>query len=102
MESLPFQQVPQERKLDIWKLMADAEAFDHFMQTKFPSVKRLSLFVFFPNATRYALEGLESMIPAIDTIFATAVETGITHIVITMAHRGFPYGINTHFLEQGD
>lgn len=56
--------------------MNRAEAFDHFMQKKFPFVKR------------YALEGGESMMAAMDVIFNEASKRGITHIVIGMPHRG--------------
>jgi 2-oxoglutarate dehydrogenase complex dehydrogenase (E1) component-like enzyme len=37
---------------------------------------------------RYALEGEESMIAAVDAIFKSAVDSGVTHVVIGMPHRG--------------
>lgn len=50
----------EERKKRIWSLMARSETFDHFLQAKFPSLKR------------YGLEGAESMLPALDSLFMTA------------------------------
>lgn len=52
--------VDAERKKRIWSLMARSETFDHFLQAKFPSLKR------------YGLEGAESMLPALDSLFRTA------------------------------
>jgi probable 2-oxoglutarate dehydrogenase E1 component DHKTD1 len=41
-------------------LLAQSETFDQFLQLKFPNLKR------------YGLEGGESMIPALDTLFSVA------------------------------
>ncbi|TCD66088.1 hypothetical protein EIP91_001846 [Steccherinum ochraceum] len=60
----------------IHRLLAESETFDQFMQTKFPNVKR------------YALEGGESMIPAMDALFRVASQAGVEHIILGMAHRG--------------
>jgi probable 2-oxoglutarate dehydrogenase E1 component DHKTD1 len=38
--------------------------------------------------TRYALEGNESMMVAIDQVFAGAANSGVENIVIGMPHRG--------------
>lgn len=46
----------------VWEQLARSEVFDHFMQAKFPNLKR------------YGLEGAEAMIPALDTLFARAAE----------------------------
>ncbi len=37
---------------------------------------------------RYGLEGAESMMPCMDTIFAKAAEYGFKETVIAMPHRG--------------
>eukprot|EP01114_Cavostelium_apophysatum_P008298 TRINITY_DN2068_c0_g1_i2.p1 TRINITY_DN2068_c0_g1~~TRINITY_DN2068_c0_g1_i2.p1 ORF type:complete len:950 (+),score=302.99 TRINITY_DN2068_c0_g1_i2:181-3030(+) len=76
LEALPKTQLSSEDKLRIFSLVSEAEAFDHFMQRKFPFVKR------------YALEGNESMIPAIDAILSTGSSMGIKDVVIAMPHRG--------------
>ena len=46
-----------EAKKRILELMSRSETFDHFLQAKFPSLKR------------YGLEGAESMLPALDSLF---------------------------------
>ncbi|KAH8085477.1 dehydrogenase E1 and transketolase domain-containing protein 1 [Cristinia sonorae] len=66
----------KEGRERIHRLLAESETFDQFMQTKFPNVKR------------YALEGGESMIPALDTLFRVASQAGVEHIILGMAHRG--------------
>ncbi len=48
------------QKKRIHKLLAQSETFDQFLQLKFPNLKR------------YGLEGGESMIPALDTLFSVA------------------------------
>jgi probable 2-oxoglutarate dehydrogenase E1 component DHKTD1 len=48
------------QKTRIHRLLAQSEAFDQFLQLKFPNLKR------------YGLEGGESMIPALDTLFSVA------------------------------
>ncbi|KAL4072369.1 thiamine diphosphate-binding protein [Scleroderma yunnanense] len=64
------------RKQRIHKLLACSEAFDTFLQAKFPNLKR------------YGLEGGESMLPALDALFGEAARAGITHIILAMPHRG--------------
>jgi 2-oxoadipate dehydrogenase E1 component len=44
----------------IWELLVRSEVFDQFLQTKFPNLKR------------YGLEGGESMLPALDSLFRVA------------------------------
>lgn len=50
--------------------------FEKFLATKFIGQKR------------FGLEGGESMIPALDAIINTAVDSGVKEIVLGMAHRG--------------
>ena len=63
-------------KLNIHNLLTSTEAFDHFLMRKFPTFKR------------YALEGNESMIIALRTMFGKSSELGVTDIVLGMPHRG--------------
>jgi len=42
----------------------------------------------FPTFKRYALEGNESMIIALRTMFAKSSELGVTDVVLGMPHRG--------------
>ncbi|TDL25298.1 dehydrogenase E1 and transketolase domain-containing protein 1 [Rickenella mellea] len=65
-----------EQKIRIWELLARSEAFDQFLQLKFPNLKR------------YGLEGGESMLPALDTLFSVAATAGIEHVILAMPHRG--------------
>lgn len=57
-------------------LLARSETFDHFLQNKFPNLKR------------YGLEGGESMLPALDSLLRAASEAGVEHAIIGMPHRG--------------
>lgn len=45
-------------------LLAKSEVFDNFLQLKFPNLKR------------YGLEGGESMLPALDSLFSAAAKGG--------------------------
>ncbi|KAJ7928025.1 thiamine diphosphate-binding protein [Mycena leptocephala] len=57
-------------------LLARSEVFDNFLQLKFPNLKR------------YGLEGGESMLPALDSLFSAAAKGGVSTIVLGMPHRG--------------
>ncbi|KAJ7367025.1 dehydrogenase E1 and transketolase domain-containing protein 1 [Mycena albidolilacea] len=57
-------------------LLAKSEVFDNFLQLKFPNLKR------------YGLEGGESMLPALDSLFSAAAKAGVSTIVLGMPHRG--------------
>ncbi|KAF8137705.1 thiamine diphosphate-binding protein [Boletus edulis] len=65
-----------ERQRRTHELLARSEVFDTFLQAKFPNVKR------------YGLEGAESMLPALDALFAAAAQADMTHIILAMPHRG--------------
>ncbi|KAJ7259573.1 dehydrogenase E1 and transketolase domain-containing protein 1 [Mycena haematopus] len=67
---------PVQLKERIHGLLARSEVFDNFLQLKFPSLKR------------YGLEGGESMVPALDSLFSAAAKAGISTIVLGMPHRG--------------
>ncbi|KAG5644201.1 hypothetical protein DXG03_008864 [Asterophora parasitica] len=75
-EVLPDAAVDKDRKRRIHGLLARSEVLDNFLQLKFPNLKR------------YGLEGGESMIPALDSLFSSASEGGIQHIILGMPHRG--------------
>ena len=64
-----------ERRRIMQKLNA-AEAFERFLHTKYIGHKRFSL------------EGAETMIPIIDTLFSDAADAGVEDVVMGMAHRG--------------
>ncbi len=63
-------------QLQLLAKVIEAEVFEHFLQTKFLGAKRFSL------------EGAESTIPILDRIIERAARSGVTQIVIGMAHRG--------------
>jgi probable 2-oxoglutarate dehydrogenase E1 component DHKTD1 len=62
--------VPKEQKLRTFELLSRSEAFDNFLQAKFPNLKR------------YGLEGGESMLPALDTLFQAAADGTIGYYYI--------------------
>ncbi|KAI0628692.1 thiamine diphosphate-binding protein [Trametes polyzona] len=68
--------VGAEERKRIHELLAHSEVFDQFLQLKFPNLKR------------YGLEGGESMLPALDALFGSAVQAGVEHIIVGMPHRG--------------
>ncbi|KAF5378852.1 hypothetical protein D9615_006945 [Tricholomella constricta] len=78
-ESLPSSEkttVDAGLKRRIHGLLARSEVLDNFLQLKFPNLKR------------YGLEGGESMLPALDSLFSSASHGGIQHIILGMPHRG--------------
>ena len=60
------------QKKRIHTLLAQSETFDQFLQLKFPNLKR------------YGLEGGESMIPALDTLFSVAARGSYFSILISI------------------
>lgn len=65
----------EERK-KLAKLMLESQEFDHFLATKFATVKR------------YGGEGAESMMGFFHELFHHSAHSGVTDIVIGMPHRG--------------
>lgn len=65
----------EERRL-LAKIMLESQEFDHFMATKFATVKR------------YGGEGAESMMGFFYELFHQSAHSGVTDIVIGMPHRG--------------
>lgn len=60
LESHPFDPPSSEAKLRTWELLARSETLDRFLQAKLGNVKR------------YGLEGAETMLPVLDTVFQQA------------------------------
>ncbi|KAF8997053.1 dehydrogenase E1 and transketolase domain-containing protein 1 [Cyathus striatus] len=75
-EDTPLTIIDEQRKRRIHGLLARSEVFDLFLQAKFPNLKR------------YGLEGGESMLPALDALFASAAQAGVQNIILAMPHRG--------------
>lgn len=59
----------KESKRRMWELLAKSEVLDTFLQDKFPNLKR------------YGLEGAESMIPALDSLFQVAAAGKLIHLI---------------------
>jgi 2-oxoglutarate dehydrogenase E1 component len=68
-------QVPIQRT-ELLERLTQVEAFEHFLQRTFVA------------KTRFSIEGLDMMIPMLDTIIGSAAESGIYNILFGMAHRG--------------
>uniref|UniRef100_UPI00398F6A1A 2-oxoadipate dehydrogenase complex component E1 n=1 Tax=Pristiophorus japonicus TaxID=55135 RepID=UPI00398F6A1A len=66
----------QEEKRHLAKLMLESQEFDHFLATKFSTVKR------------YGGEGAESMIGFFHELFRMAALNGVTDVVLGLPHRG--------------
>ncbi|KAJ3151420.1 hypothetical protein HDU86_006120 [Geranomyces michiganensis] len=76
VESYNYKRLQTDEKKRIFDLLTKSEVFDHFMAKKFPQVKR------------YGLEGAESMMIVLDTLFKEANGAGIRDVVLCMPHRG--------------
>jgi 2-oxoglutarate dehydrogenase E1 component len=66
----------RQRKLEILKLLIDAELFETFIASNYPGQKRFSL------------EGAETLIPAIHALVELCPALGVEEVVLGMAHRG--------------
>ena len=66
----------KDQKKHILKKLVQATNFEQFLQKKYVGQKRFSL------------EGGESLIPALDSIFENAALMGVKEFVVGMAHRG--------------
>lgn len=77
MESCDNQPVlPPEERIHILHKLSQAENFETFLQSRYLGQKRFSL------------EGLESLIPLLDTVITEAAENGTEELCMGMAHRG--------------
>lgn len=75
-EELKKKSLSAEEKRQLAKVMLESQEFDHFLATKFATVKR------------YGGEGAESMMGFFYELFYQANHSGVTDIVIGMPHRG--------------
>jgi multifunctional 2-oxoglutarate metabolism enzyme len=75
VEGVSSEPADDERRHILSKLN-EAEAFEHFLHTKYVGHRR------------YGLEGAESLIPMLDVILDEAADAGIVETMIGMAHRG--------------
>lgn len=66
----------KEQKSEIYKKLMQATGFENFLGKKFVGQKRFSV------------EGLESLIPAMDVLIRKGTDLGVQHFVVGMAHRG--------------
>ena len=72
----PPSPLSHNRKHYILTQMSNAEAFEQFLHRRYVGSKRFSL------------EGTETIIPMLGTIFDRAAQQGIEEAVLGMAHRG--------------
>lgn len=72
----PWEKPALETQRHILTMLNRAEAFEHFLQTKYIGQKRFSL------------EGGESLIPLLDRVLWVASHDQIAEVAIGMAHRG--------------
>uniref|UniRef100_A0A8C5PJY7 2-oxoadipate dehydrogenase complex component E1 n=1 Tax=Leptobrachium leishanense TaxID=445787 RepID=A0A8C5PJY7_9ANUR len=75
-EELKQETFSTEEKKSLAKLLLECQEFDHFMATKFSTVKR------------YGGEGAESMMGFFQEMLKMCALSGVTDVVIGMPHRG--------------
>ncbi|OXB57899.1 hypothetical protein ASZ78_006244 [Callipepla squamata] len=75
-EELKQEAFTTEEKKHLCKLMLESQEFDHFLATKFATVKR------------YGGEGAESMMGFFHELFKMCAYSGVTDIILGMPHRG--------------
>lgn len=66
----------KEHKLEAWNTLVEVEAFEQFLQLKYPSTKRFSV------------QGGDAMLPGLEAVIHTASKLGVKEIVMGMPHRG--------------
>ena len=66
---------PDDKKA-AWSTLVEVEAFEQFLQVKYPSTKRFSV------------QGGDAMLPGLEAIIHTASKLGVKEIAIGMPHRG--------------
>ncbi|KAM6094741.1 2-oxoadipate dehydrogenase complex component E1 isoform 2-T2 [Chlamydotis macqueenii] len=75
-EELKQEAFTPEEKKHLCKLLLESQEFDHFLATKFATVKR------------YGGEGAESMMGFFHELFKMCAYSGVTDIILGMPHRG--------------
>lgn len=73
---IPDVALTREEKIKVLRQLNQAEAFETFLHTKYVGHKR------------FGLEGGESLIPLLDAVASAAATSGMTELVMGMAHRG--------------
>ena len=73
---VPYPLVTAAEKHRILERLNAAEAFERFLHTKYLGQKRFSL------------EGAETLVPMLDALCTLAADTGMSDVVLGMAHRG--------------
>lgn len=66
----------KEQKINFYKKLMQATEFESFLAKKFVGQKRFSV------------EGLEALIPALDTLINKSATLGVEYLIMGMAHRG--------------
>ncbi len=66
---------PEDKKA-IWEKLTEVEAFEQFLQVKYPGTKRFSA------------QGGDAMVPGLEAVINTAAKLGVKEIVLGMPHRG--------------
>ncbi len=69
-------ELSDEDKKTIWKKLVEVEAFEQFLQVKYPGTKRFSS------------QGGDAMLPGLEAIIRTASSMGAKEMVFGMPHRG--------------
>jgi multifunctional 2-oxoglutarate metabolism enzyme len=72
----PHESITSQEKHRILERLNAAEAFERFLHTKYLGQKRFSL------------EGAETLVPMLDALCSQAADTGMSNVVLGMAHRG--------------
>ncbi|MEO1585363.1 MAG: thiamine pyrophosphate-dependent enzyme, partial [Planctomycetota bacterium] len=69
-------ELPKPQRVHVLELLLNSEAFEAFLQKRYPGEKRFSL------------EGAESLIPLLDEVLDALSGDGADEVVLGMAHRG--------------
>ncbi len=65
-----------EEKKSIWQKLVEVEAFEQFLQVKYPGTKRFSI------------QGGDAMLPGLEAVIETGAKLGVKEFVLGMPHRG--------------
>ncbi|HMD81830.1 MAG TPA: thiamine pyrophosphate-dependent enzyme, partial [Anaerolineales bacterium] len=75
-ESRKFRSHNPLEATELLEILTKVEVFERFLHR------------IFPGKTRFSLEGLDMMVPILDEALGASAESGMTHVLIGMAHRG--------------
>ncbi|MGH9857054.1 MAG: thiamine pyrophosphate-dependent enzyme, partial [Acidobacteriota bacterium] len=75
-ESRKFRSDNSLEATELLEILTKVEVFERFLHR------------IFPGKTRFSLEGLDMMVPILDEVLGVSAESGMTHVLIGMAHRG--------------